>query len=92
MSVTLDGVKETLRALRKFDPELLKEMNKEIKGVMIPIRDKAREYAPTAAPGGRAAALTISTAIRARAGESTWVSMPITSVLTSAPHLMTLSS
>jgi hypothetical protein len=52
MSVNLDGVKETLRALRKFDPELLKEMNKEIKGVMIPIRDKARGYAPTAAPGG----------------------------------------
>lgn len=52
MSVKLDGVKETLRALRKFDPELLKEMNKEIKGVMIPIRDKARGYAPTAAPGG----------------------------------------
>ena len=52
MSVNLDGVKETIRALRKFDPELLKEMNKEIKGVMIPIRDKAREYAPTAAPGG----------------------------------------
>lgn len=52
MSATVDGVKETLRALRKFDPELLKEMNKEIKGVMIPIRDKARGYAPTAAPGG----------------------------------------
>ena len=52
MSVTLDGVKETLRAMRKIDPELLKEMNKEIKGIMIPIRDKAREYAPTAAPGG----------------------------------------
>jgi hypothetical protein len=52
MSVPLDGVKETLRAIRKIDPELLKEMNKEIKGVMIPIRDKARGYAPTAAPGG----------------------------------------
>jgi len=52
MSVKLDGVKETLRAIRKIDPELLKEMNKEIKGIMIPIRDKAREYAPTAAPGG----------------------------------------
>ena len=51
MSVTLDGVKETLRALRKFDPELLKEMNKEIKGVMIPIRDKARGYAPSPVPG-----------------------------------------
>jgi hypothetical protein len=52
MSVKLDGVKETLRAIRKIDPELLKEMNKEIKGVMIPIRDKAQGYAPTAAPGG----------------------------------------
>ena len=52
MSANVDGVKETLRALRKFDPELLKEMNKEIKGIMIPIRDKARGYAPTAAPGG----------------------------------------
>jgi hypothetical protein len=52
MSVKLDGYKETLRAIRKVDPELLKEMNKEIKGIMIPIRDKARGYAPTAAPGG----------------------------------------
>jgi hypothetical protein len=50
MSVKLDGVKETIRAIRKIDPELLKEMNKEIKGFMIPIRDKARGYAPTAAP------------------------------------------
>ena len=52
MSVELKGVKETLRAIRKIDPELLKEMNKEIKGIMVPIRDKARGYAPTAAPGG----------------------------------------
>jgi hypothetical protein len=51
MSVTLDGVKETLRAIRKIDPELLKEMNKEIKGIMIPIRDKARGYAPSPIPG-----------------------------------------
>ena len=51
MSVNLDGVKETIRALRKIDPELLKEMNKEIKGVMIPIRDKARDYAPSPVPG-----------------------------------------
>lgn len=50
MSATVDGVKETLRALRKIDPELLKEMNKEIKGVMIPIRDKARDYAPSPQP------------------------------------------
>lgn len=52
MSVKLSGVKETLRAIRKIDPELLKEMNKEIKGIMIPIRDKARGYAPSGVPGG----------------------------------------
>jgi hypothetical protein len=52
MSVKLDGYKETLRAIRKIDPELLKEMNKEIKGIMIIIRDKARGYAPSSAPGG----------------------------------------
>lgn len=51
MPVVLDGVKETLRAIRKIDPELLKEMNKEIKGVMIPLRDKARGFAPSASPG-----------------------------------------
>lgn len=51
MPVVLDGVKETLRAIRKIDPELLKEMNKEIKGVMLPLRDKARTYAPSAVPG-----------------------------------------
>lgn len=51
MPVSLDGVKDTVAALRKYDPELLKEMNKEIRGVMIPIRDKARSYAPSPVPG-----------------------------------------
>ena len=52
MPVSLDGVKETVKALRKYDPELLKEMNKEIRGVMVPMRDKARSYAPSPVPGG----------------------------------------
>jgi hypothetical protein len=50
MSVDIKGVKETIKALRKFDPELLKEMNTEIKAVMIPIRNKARGYAPSPQP------------------------------------------
>ena len=50
MSVEVKGVKTTLRAIRKVDPELLKEMNKQIKAVMIPIRDKARGYAPSPQP------------------------------------------
>ena len=50
MPVELRGVKDTVKALRKFDPELLKEMNKEIKAVMVPLRDKARGYAPSPQP------------------------------------------
>lgn len=51
MPVDVKGVKETIKALRKFDPELLKEMNTEIKSVMVPLRDKARGYAPSPVPG-----------------------------------------
>lgn len=50
MSVNVEGVKSTIKAIRKIDPELLKEMNKEIKAVMTPIRDKARGYAPSPQP------------------------------------------
>lgn len=50
MSVDIKGVKETIKALRKFDPELLKEMNAEVKAAMIPIRDKARGFAPSPQP------------------------------------------
>lgn len=50
MPVELKGVRETVKALRKFDPELLKEMNAEIKAVMVPMRDKARGFAPSPQP------------------------------------------
>jgi hypothetical protein len=50
MPVNLEGVKDTLRSIRKIDPELLKEMNTEIKAVMLPIRDKARGFAPSPQP------------------------------------------
>jgi hypothetical protein len=50
MPVNLEGVKGTISAMRKIDPELLKEMNAEIKAVMIPIRNKARGYAPSPQP------------------------------------------
>jgi len=45
MPVNITGVQGTLKAMRKFDPDLAKEMNKQIKGAMMPIRDKARGYA-----------------------------------------------
>lgn len=46
MPVNITGVQGTLKAMRQFDPDLAKQMNKQIKNAMIPIRDKARGYAP----------------------------------------------
>jgi hypothetical protein len=50
MPVRISGVRETVKALRKFDPDLLKAMNAEIRAVMVPLRDKARGYAPSPQP------------------------------------------
>ena len=50
MPVRISGVRETVKALRKVDPELLKEMNAEIRAVMVPLRNKARGYAPSPQP------------------------------------------
>ena len=46
MPVNVTGVQATLKAMRKFDPDLAKQMNKQIKMAMMPIRDKAAAYAP----------------------------------------------
>jgi len=46
MPVNVTGVQATLKAMRKFDPDLAKQMNMQIKGAMMPIRDKAQAYAP----------------------------------------------
>lgn len=42
MPLDISGVSETLRAIRKFDPDLNKQMKREIKVSMLIIRDKAR--------------------------------------------------
>jgi hypothetical protein len=47
MPVEITGVVKTLKNIRKFEPALLKEMNKDIKNAMLPIRDKARGYVPS---------------------------------------------
>jgi hypothetical protein len=44
--VNITGVQGTLKAMRKFDPDLAKQMNTQIRGAMLPIRDKARAFAP----------------------------------------------
>jgi hypothetical protein len=47
MPVNVTGVQATLKAMRKFEPDLAKQMNKQIKNAMMPIRDKAEAYAPS---------------------------------------------
>jgi hypothetical protein len=44
--VNITGVQGTLKDMRKFDPDLAKQMNTQIRGAMLPIRDKARAFAP----------------------------------------------
>jgi hypothetical protein len=46
MPVNISGVQGTLKAMREFDNDLYKGMNKQIKAAMLPIRDKARGFAP----------------------------------------------
>jgi len=46
MPVNVSGIKEMKKALGLVDKDLLKEVQGEIRAAMIPIRDKARGYAP----------------------------------------------
>jgi hypothetical protein len=46
MPVNVTGVQATLKDMRKFDPDLAKQMNKQIKTAMMPILEKAQAYAP----------------------------------------------
>ena len=46
MPVNVSGIKEMKKAFGLVDKDLLKEVQGEIRAAMIPIRDKARGYAP----------------------------------------------
>jgi hypothetical protein len=46
MPVNVSGIKEMKKALGLVDKDLLKEVQGEIRAAMIPIRDKAKGYAP----------------------------------------------
>jgi hypothetical protein len=50
LPLNITGVEPTLKAMRKFDKDLTKEMNKDIKAVMLGIRDKARSDVPIGFP------------------------------------------
>ena len=50
MPVVVEGYKELMQKLNAFEPDLNKQMKIEIKAAMLPIRDKARGYAPSPYP------------------------------------------
>jgi len=50
MAVEITGLTDTLKLMRKFAPDVHKNMNAQIKGAMIPIRDKARAMVPSPQP------------------------------------------
>jgi hypothetical protein len=50
MPVEVTGVLDTIKAMRRFEPDLLAQMNSEMRAIMIPVRDKARTYAPSPQP------------------------------------------
>ena len=45
MPVNVTGVQATLKDMRKFDPDLAKQMNKQMKTAMMPILEKSKAYA-----------------------------------------------
>jgi hypothetical protein len=52
MPVVVEGVPELKRALKKFAPDLRKEMYAEIRVALKEVRDDARSKIPGVAPGG----------------------------------------
>jgi hypothetical protein len=46
MPVELKGLANTKRAMRQFAPDLYKQMNDELKAIMLPVRNEARGYVP----------------------------------------------
>lgn len=52
MPVIVEGVPELKRALKKFAPDLLKEMNAEIKTALKEVTTVAKGKVPNQAPGG----------------------------------------
>jgi len=47
MPIEVTGIQSTLKDMRKFEPDLHREMNKQIKRAMIPVRNKAKSFAPS---------------------------------------------
>jgi len=52
MPVVVEGYDELMRSLKNFAPALKVELDQKIEAAMLPIRDKARGYAPVGRVGG----------------------------------------
>ena len=51
MPVVVQGTGELLKALRAFEPDLAKNLNKEIRAAMTPVQKKAQGYVPDGMAG-----------------------------------------
>ena len=47
MPVEIKGLDSTLKAMRKFEPDLAKNLNKELRAAMMPVRKKAQGFVPS---------------------------------------------
>ena len=51
MPVEIKGLAETLSAIRKFEPDLAKNLNKEVRAALTPVQKKAQGYFPANVSG-----------------------------------------
>ena len=51
MPVEIKGLTETLSAMRKFEPDLAKNLNKEVRAALTPVQKKAQGYFPNEIAG-----------------------------------------
>jgi len=50
LPVEIKGLAETLTAMRKFEPDLAKNLNKEVRALLTPVQKNAQAYVPTENP------------------------------------------
>lgn len=51
LPVEIKGLAETLKAMRQFEPDLAKNLNKEVRAALTPVQKKAQGYIPATLPG-----------------------------------------
>lgn len=51
LPVEIKGLAETLAAMRQFEPDLAKNLNKEVRAALTPVQKKAQSYLPSSLPG-----------------------------------------